>query len=101
MTNHMKMMRLSIDANNEHDIAIHEDELVEFTDAGLRKLRISREELKRVFAEGQRLMQSVKPSDEVWPCAYQDHGKWNVYLSRFDDMGSPLTSDQRTWEALS
>ena len=56
-TKHMNILDL---ATNEGDLEIHEDELESITNAGLKKLGISREELHRVFAQGVKLMQRKK-----------------------------------------
>ena len=89
-TNRMNILDLAID---ERDLEIREDELVSITNAGLKKLDISREELHRVFAEGVKLMRSrnVKPSDRVRPCAHQTlDGKWEVVLVRYSPLSDPL-----------
>ena len=89
-TNRMNILHLAID---EDDLEIHEDELESITNAGLKKLDISREELHRVFAEGVKLMRSrnVKPSDRVRPCAHQTlDGKWEVVLVRYSPLSDSL-----------
>jgi hypothetical protein len=70
-------------ATNDGDVEISEEQLPLVTDADLAEFRISREELRRVFAEGQRLMreQGVKPSDRTRACAHEiKDGKWEVLL---------------------
>ena len=47
----------------EGDVTIRESELSSITDADLTKLRISRKELHRLFAEGKKLMQGTKVGD--------------------------------------
>jgi hypothetical protein len=53
------------------DIEITENQLAALSDADLKELRISRDELHRIFAEGQQLMaeSGIVESDRVRPVA--------------------------------
>ena len=77
-------------STDEGGILIREDELSSITDAELQRLRISREDLHRCFAEGAaklmqgKLMQGMKPGDRVRPCADETRdGKWVVSLGYY------------------
>jgi hypothetical protein len=75
---------------------ICEDELPSITDAELRLLRISREELARVFAEGVELMweHDVQPRDRARPVAAETlDGKWEVRLVRYSELTDPLMDE--------
>jgi hypothetical protein len=77
-------------ATDEGDMEIHEDELSWISDAELREFEISREELRRLFAEGVKLMQSTG-ENPVRPRASQTlDGKWEVYLVRHSPLSEPL-----------
>jgi len=71
-------------------VEIGEDELRTLTDKELAKLRISREELHRCFAEGVKLMKRRSGSDRVRPIAVETYdGKWEVHIVQSD----PLMQD--------
>jgi len=71
-------------------VEIGEDELRTLTDKELAKLRISREELHRCFAEGVKLMKRRGGSDRVRPIAVETYdGKWEVHIVQSD----PLMQD--------
>ena len=81
-------------ATDYGDVEILEN-LSSITEAELKRLRITRSELNRAFAEGVRLMKSR--SDSVRPVAHQTFdGTWRVDLFRY----SP-TSDQLMQRRLS
>jgi hypothetical protein len=73
-------------ATGNSDVEIREDELDSITDADLAYLRLSREKLRRLFAEGVELMRGRKPDDRVRPVAMEVHGDWFVHIIRY----SPL-----------
>jgi hypothetical protein len=56
-------------ATEDGDVGIREDKLATITNADLKKLRIKRDDLIRVFAEAAVLMRDVTPSDRVRPPA--------------------------------
>ena len=63
------------------------------SDAELKKLRMSREQIQQCFAEGVRLMQEAKakPGDLVRPSADEDlNGNWHVRLVRYSPISDPL-----------
>ena len=63
-------------------VEISEDELPRLTNRELAKLRISREELYRCFAEGEKLMKGR--SDGERPIAVETFdGKWEVHIVRY------------------
>ena len=65
-------------------VEISEDELPRLTNEELAKLRISREELLRCFAEGVKLMKGR--SDSVRPIAVETYdGKWEVHIVGLSD----------------
>jgi hypothetical protein len=65
-------------------VEISEDELPRLTNRELAKLRISREELHRCFAEGVKLMKGRSDSDRVRPIAVETfNGKWEVHIVRY------------------
>ena len=75
------------------DVAISENELPAVTDKDLAKLRISREELHRCFAEGLKLMAGRSDSDRVRPVATETFdGKWVVHIVGY----SPLSDQYKT-----
>src|SRR5262245_26739921 len=69
-------------------VEIGEDELRTLTDKGLAKLRISREELHRCFAEGVKLMKRRSGSDRPIAAKTFD-GEWQVHIIQSD----PLMQD--------
>lgn len=74
-------------------VTIRKQDLITITDTELRRLRMSREELNRCFAEGMELMRSrgIKPSDRIRPCAEERlDGKWQVVLVRYSGVSDPL-----------
>ena len=75
----MKILALATDYG---DVEIREDDLSSLTDTELKKLRITRSELHRAFAEGVTLMKSR--SDRVRPVAHKTFdGTWRVDLFRY------------------
>jgi len=82
-------------ATDYGDVEILEEDLSSITEAELKKLRITRSELHRLFAKGVELMKSR--SDRVRPVAHKTFdGTWRVDLFRY----SP-TSDQLMQRRLS
>jgi len=76
-------------ATDYGDVEIREDDLSSITEAELKKLRITRGELNRAFAEGVRLMKSR--SDSVRPVAHKTFdGTWRVDLFRYSPTSDPL-----------
>jgi hypothetical protein len=74
-------------------ITIDEDALASITDAELRLLRISRQELHHVFLEGVELMRLVRPGARVRLRAVETlGGRWVVHLTRYLESGDPLTA---------
>jgi len=62
-------------------VEISEDELPRLTNEELAKLRISREELYRCFAEGVKLMKGYSDSDRARAIAVETYdGKWEVHI---------------------
>jgi hypothetical protein len=79
----MTMLVVSTDAG---DIAIQEDEMSTITAAELCQLRLSRADLRRLFAEGANLLQGVKPGDRAHPVATRAlDGRWKVHTDRHPD----------------
>jgi hypothetical protein len=73
------------------NVEIGEDELPTLTNKELAKLRISREELRRCFAEGVKLMEGRSDSDSVRACAYETYdGKWEVRIVRYWALSEPF-----------
>ena len=67
-------------------VEISEDELPRLTNEELAKLRISREELHRCFAEGVKLMKGYSDSDRVRAIAAETYdGKWEVHIVGLSD----------------
>jgi hypothetical protein len=73
-------------ATGDGDVEIGEDELDSITDTELAYLRLSREKLHQLFAEGVELMRGRKPDDRVRPVAMEAYGDWFVHIIRY----SPL-----------
>jgi hypothetical protein len=74
----MNSLILATDAG---DIEIRKHELPSLTEAELKQHRISRQELRRCFAAGAKLMKSTTPSDRTRPVASETlDGKWEVRL---------------------
>ncbi len=64
-------------ATSSGDVVIREDELPTIETDELETLEISRDELYRVFAEGVKLTQGVKPRDRIRPVACEQRdGSW-------------------------
>ena len=63
-------------------VEISEDELTTLTNKELAKLRISREELRRCFAEGVKLMKGRSDSDRMLAVKTFD-GTWEVHIVRY------------------
>jgi hypothetical protein len=86
---------LTVDiATEDGDIGIREDELATITDDELKRLRISRDDLVRVFAKATVLMRGVTPSDRVRPCAHETwDGTWEVLLIKYSPHNDPLMKD--------
>ena len=78
-------------ATDYGDVEIREDDLSSLTDAELKKLRITRSELYRAFAEGARLMKSRSGRDRVRPVAHKTFdGSWRVDLISYSPITDPL-----------
>jgi len=76
-------------ATDYGDVEICEDDLSSLTDAELKKLRITRTELHRLFAKGAELMKSR--SDRVRLVAHKTFdGSWRVDLFRYSSTTDPL-----------
>ena len=76
---------MGIATEEGEDIIIREDDLARFPEAELKRLRISRQELRRVFAKGVKLPQ-VENSPHVVPTAYEKRGGgWVVRLIDYSD----------------
>jgi hypothetical protein len=71
-------------------VGIREDEIAALTRAELKRLHISRQEIRRVFAEARELMRDVKPGDRVRPCADQLDGHFEVILVGYSSRNDPL-----------
>ena len=73
----MAMLVVSTDAG---DIAIQEHEISTITAAELCRLRISRADLRRLFAEAAKLLQGIKPRDRALLVAIRAlDGHWEVH----------------------
>ena len=73
----MAVLVMSTDAG---DIAIQENEISTITAAELCQLRISRADLRRLFAEAAKLLQGIKPRDRARPVAIRAlDGHWEVH----------------------
>ena len=73
-------MRMLCIATDRGDVEIHEDD-VPLTEQELKKLRISRAEFDRCFAEGVRLMERVAPGERTRPIAEGgEDALWHVQL---------------------
>ena len=67
MTNHVNILHFGTERG---DVEIREDELATITDADLRKLKVSRQKLNQLFAEGVEAMHSGNISwDRARPVA--------------------------------
>ena len=76
-------------ATDYGDVEIRVEDLSSITEAELKKLRITRSELNRAFAEGVRLMKSR--SDRVRPVAHKTFdGTWRVDLFPYSPTSDPL-----------
>jgi len=76
-------------ATDYGDVEIRVDDLSSLTDAELKRLRITRSERNRAFAEGVQLMKSR--SDRVRPVAHKTFdGKWRVDLFPYSPTSDPL-----------
>ena len=72
----MAILVVSTDAG---DIAIQEHEISTITAAELCQLRISRADLRRLFAEAAKLLQGIKPRERARPVANRAlDGHWEV-----------------------
>ena len=70
-------------------VEVDEDELPTLTNKALAKLRISREELRRCFAEGVKLMEGRGDNDRA--CAYKTYDrKWEVRIVRYPTLSDHL-----------
>jgi hypothetical protein len=78
-------------ATDYGDVEIREDDLSSLTDAELKKLRITRSELNRAFAEGVQLMKFRSERDRVRPVAHKTFdGTWRVDLIGYSSTTDPL-----------
>ena len=76
-------------ATDYGDVEIREDDLSSLTDEELKRLRITRPELHRLFAKGVQLMKSR--SDSVRPVAHKTFdGTWRVDLFPYSPISDPL-----------
>ena len=68
-------------ATEDGDVEIREEDLSVITDAELRMLRISREELRRCFGEAMEMMRGATQADWVQarPVAVPLNRKWEVH----------------------
>ena len=75
----MAVLVVSTDAG---DFAIQEHEVSTITAAELCQLRISRADLRRLFAEAAKLLLGIKPRDRVRPVAIRARdGRWEVHTN--------------------
>ena len=76
-------------ATDDSDVTINEVDLASISDAELEKLRMSRADLYRAFAEGLDLMAGMNPA-EVRPVAREKRdGTWTVFLLRYSKFSQP------------
>ena len=70
-------------ATEDGDVEIREEDLSVITDAELRMLRISREELRRCFGEAMEMMRGATQADWVQarPVAVPLNRKWEVHAT--------------------
>lgn len=98
-------MKRSITLGHENgDIEITEDQLATISDADLKFLKLSRDDLHPVFAEGQRLMMKHKvvEADRKRPIAERTlDGLWLVGLARYSSLSDPLMQGAHDQEARS
>jgi hypothetical protein len=77
-------------ATNRGDVCINEDELLTVTDAELIWLRLTREQLNRLFALGIELMWDKTVRDRVRPVAAEtSDGHWEVRLVHYSSINEP------------
>ena len=82
-------------ATDYGDVEIREEDLSSLTEAELKRLRITRTELHRAFAEGVRLMKSR--SDGVRLVAHKTFdGTWRVDLFPYSPITDPLMQRRHT-----
>jgi hypothetical protein len=79
----MAVLVMSTDAG---DFAIQEDEVSTITAAELCQLRISRVDLRRLFAEAAKLLLGIKPRDQARLVATRaPDGYWEVHAHSHDE----------------
>lgn len=82
-------MTILVVSTDGGDIAIQKHEMATISAAELCQLRLSRADLRRLFAEGAKGMQGIKPSDGARPVASRGlDGHWQVHTAR-----APETAD--------
>ena len=87
---------IAVSTDEGWDILITEELLPTVTDEELAKLRLTREQLHRLFAQGLKLMEGKTVSDRVRPVASETlDGKWFVYLVRYSPLTDPLMQGRR------
>jgi hypothetical protein len=78
---------------SEGDVEVTEEDLTKATDEELAEhgIRMTREKLRQVYAEGIALMRGVKQSDRVRALALETvDGKWEVTLCGYSEHSDPL-----------
>ena len=92
-------MRSVLDVStSDGDVEIREEELETITEEDLKRLEITREELRRCFEEGKRLMKErgITESDRIRPVAGQLVDRtWEVMLVRYSPVSDPLMDEAR------
>jgi hypothetical protein len=79
-------------ATEDGDVEIREEDLLVITDAELRMLRISREELNRCFGEAMEMMRGATQADwaQARPVAGSLNRKWEVHTICYNAYNHPL-----------
>ena len=73
-------MTVLVVSTNAGDFAIQEHEISTITAAELCQLRISRVDLRRLFAEAAKLLQGIRRRDQAGPVAIRAlDGHWEVH----------------------
>ena len=79
-------------STEDGDVEIREEDLSVITDAELRMLRISREELRRCFGEAMEMMRGAAQADwaQARPVAVSLNRKWEVHTICYNAYSHPL-----------
>jgi hypothetical protein len=75
-------------------LALIRDRDLPLTDKELKRYRVSRDDVERIFTQAAKLMEGHSASDRLRPCASETlDGEWVVELVGYSPISDPLMKD--------